>query len=144
MYKLISKQHQINLDLAKKTFFWFMFLNSCCSLLHILHSETSSANKLVSVHWGNLTMCSVSFGMYLQFYFYMSWLFTRYLTCIFESSVKIISHYAFFFFYKYLTRCMQPVEKISCEQFLHFVDNYPPISSLGNPHCLFVFKTITV
>ena len=39
---------------------------------------------------------------------------------------------------------MQPVEKISCEQFLHFVDNYPPISSLGNPHCLFVFKTITV
>ena len=88
-----------------------MFLNSCCSLLHILHSEKSSANKLVSVHWGNLTMCSVSFGMYLQFYFYMSWLFTRYLTCIFESSVKIISHYAFFFFYKYLTRCMQPVEK---------------------------------
>ena len=75
-----------------------MFLNSCCSLLHILHSEKSSANKLVSVHWGNLTMCSVSFGMYLQFYFYMSWLFTRYLTCIFESSVKIISHYAFFSF----------------------------------------------
>ena len=138
MYKLISKQHQINLDLAKKTFFWFMFLNSCCSLLHILHSEKSSANKLVSVHWGNLTMCSVSFGMYLQFYFYMSWLFTRYLTCIFESSVKIISHYAFFFFCKYLWK------KIICEQFLHFVDNYPPISSLGNPHCLFVFKTITV
>ena len=140
----MSATHVNKMKKQSQIFDWFMFLNSCCSLLHILHSETSSANKLVSVHWGNLTMCSVSFGMYLQFYFYMSWLFTRYITCIFESSVKIIWHYAFFFFCKYLTRYMPSVEKIICEQFLHFVDNYPPISSLGNPHCLFVFKTITV